>query len=41
MTWNAPVEEKCPKCGSSLFKKGGRSGKLICHKPDCGYERDI
>jgi len=41
MTWNAPVEEKCPKCGSSLFKKGGRSGKFICHKPDCGYERDI
>lgn len=23
MTWNAPVEDKCPKCGSTLFKKGG------------------
>ncbi len=41
MTWNAPVEDKCPKCGSSLFKKGGRSGKLLCEKPDCGYERPL
>ena len=23
MTWYAPVEDKCPKCNSSLFKKGG------------------
>ncbi|MGN1481812.1 type I DNA topoisomerase [Porcipelethomonas sp.] len=41
MTWNVPVEDKCPKCGSSLFKKGGKSGKLICEKPDCGYERNL
>ena len=41
MTWNAPVEDKCPKCGSSLFKKGGKAGKLLCEKPDCGYERNL
>lgn len=41
MTWNTPVEDKCPKCGSSLFKKGGRAGKLLCEKPDCGYERNL
>ena len=38
------IEEKrikCPKCGNTLFKKGGKSGKLICEKPDCGYERDV
>lgn len=41
MTWNVPSVEKCPKCGSSLFVKGGKSGKLICEKPDCGYEREL
>lgn len=41
MTWNVPSEEKCPQCGSSLFIKGGKSGKLICEKPDCGYEREL
>lgn len=41
MTWNEPVEEKCPRCGSSLFQKGKKNGKLICEKPECGFERDI
>ncbi|MDY4412844.1 MAG: type I DNA topoisomerase [Ruminococcus sp.] len=41
MTWNEPVEEKCPQCGSSLFRKGKKNGKLVCEKPECGYERDI
>lgn len=41
MTWNVPSEEKCPQCGSSLFIKGGKSGRLICEKPECGYEREL
>ncbi|MDO5560102.1 MAG: type I DNA topoisomerase [Oscillospiraceae bacterium] len=41
MTWHTPVEDKCPKCGCSLFKKGGKSGKLLCEKPGCGYERNL
>ena len=41
MTWSTPVEERCPKCGNTLFKKGGRAGKLVCEKPDCGYERPL
>ena len=41
MTWHAPVEERCPKCDSTLFKKGGKAGKLLCEKPDCGYERGL
>ena len=41
MTWNLPVEEKCPNCGSTLFQKGGKAGKLICEKPGCGYERPV
>jgi DNA topoisomerase-1 len=31
----------CPNCGSTLFRKGGKSGKLVCHKEGCGYERDL
>ncbi len=41
MTWNTPIEDKCPKCGSSLFKKGGKAGKILCEKPECGYERGL
>lgn len=41
MTWDIPTEEKCPKCGSTLFQKGGKNGVLLCHKPDCGYERNL
>lgn len=38
MTWDTPIDEKCPKCGSSLFRKGVRSNKTICHKEGCDYE---
>ncbi|MCD7800162.1 MAG: type I DNA topoisomerase [Ruminococcus sp.] len=41
MTWYVPVEDKCPKCNSSLFKKGGKNGKLLCLKEGCGYERNL
>ena len=26
---------------NTLFKKGGRAGKLVCEKPDCGFERPL
>ena len=29
MTWDMPVATKCEKCGSTLFRKGG---KLYCAK---------
>ena len=41
MTWDVPTAESCPKCASTLFKKGGAKGKLVCHKKDCGYEKDL
>ena len=31
------ITGKCPQCGSTLFKKGGRSGLLVCEKEGCGY----
>ena len=41
MTWDIPLVEKCPKCGSSLFRKGIRAPKIVCHKEGCGYEADF
>ena len=36
MTWDKPTEEKCPKCGKSLFK--GKGGMLSCLNDGCGYQ---
>lgn len=37
MTWQMPVNEKCPKCGSLLLKKGS---KLVCMDEQCGFAKD-
>ncbi len=36
MTWDKPTNEKCPKCGKSLFK--GKGGVLNCLDEKCGYK---
>ncbi len=36
MTWDKPTNEKCPKCGKSLFK--GRGGVISCLDEKCGYQ---
>ena len=36
MTWDKPTEEKCPKCGKSLFK--GKGSMLSCLDEKCGYQ---
>lgn len=42
MTWNLPIEEKCPQCGCTLFQRGGKTnGTLVCEKEGCGYERSL
>ncbi|HEX3026611.1 MAG TPA: topoisomerase DNA-binding C4 zinc finger domain-containing protein, partial [Clostridia bacterium] len=38
MTWDEPLKENCPRCGSSLFKK--RGGVIYCAKEGCGYEKE-
>ena len=38
MTWDEPVPEKCPQCGSTLFKK---KGQLYCAKEGCGFMKAI
>ena len=39
MTWDIPLEDKCPRCGSSLFKTTGRMKMIHCLKEGCGYEK--
>lgn len=39
MTWDIPLAEKCPQCGSSLFKTTGRVKMIRCLKEGCGYEK--
>ncbi len=41
MTWNEPTAEVCPQCGSTLFKKGGKSGTLNCLKEGCGFSKPV
>ena len=41
MTWEKPLLDKCPKCGSSMFKKAGRGGMMHCLKEGCGYETRV
>ena len=38
MTWDEPVPEKCPQCGSTLLKK---KGQLYCAKEGCGFVKAI
>ncbi len=38
MTWDVPQEQKCPKCGSNLFKK--RGGIVHCLKEGCGFVQE-
>ena len=38
MTWDEPVPERCPQCGSTLFKK---KGQLYCAKEGCGFVNAI
>lgn len=37
MTWDKPMDETCPECGKSLFKRKG--GLTVCLGEGCGFER--
>ena len=41
MTWDKPLEEKCPKCGAYLFQKTGRGAVIHCLKEGCDYSRPV
>ncbi|MEG2914994.1 MAG: DNA topoisomerase, partial [Oscillospiraceae bacterium] len=39
MTWDKPLEDLCPKCGGTLFKKTGKLSKIHCLKEGCDFEK--
>ena len=39
-SWDMPLEEKCPQCGKTLFRKKGKA-LAVCHDKKCGYEAEI
>ncbi len=41
MTWDTPLEETCPKCGSTLFRQNGKMKKIHCLKEGCGFEKAV
>ncbi len=41
VSWNEPINERCPQCGEILYKKAGKKPKIICAAEGCGYERIV
>lgn len=41
VSWNEPVNERCPQCGCILFKKKGKKPKLYCATEGCGFEKEF
>lgn len=41
VSWNEPVNERCPQCGEILYKKKGKKPMLFCAKEGCGYQKAI
>lgn len=39
VSWNEPVNERCPRCGEILFKKKGKKQTLFCAADGCGFEK--
>ena len=38
VSWDEPIKEKCPKCGSLLYKKFVKGNEAVkCNKEGCGY----
>ena len=38
-SWDMPIAEKCPDCGTGLFYRKSRKN-VICKNPACGYKRE-
>ncbi|MEE0914195.1 MAG: type I DNA topoisomerase [Ruminococcus sp.] len=41
VSWNEPVNERCPQCGEILFKKKGKKPVVFCAKEGCGFTKTI
>ncbi|MGN0454010.1 MAG: type I DNA topoisomerase [Ruminococcus sp.] len=41
VSWNEPVNERCPQCGEILYKKKGKKPTVFCAKEGCGYSKTL
>ncbi len=41
VSWNEPVNERCPQCGEILYKKKGKKPVLFCAKEGCGFTKTL
>lgn len=42
VSWNEPVDEKCPQCGNILVKKiTKKEHKLICSNKNCTFSKEL
>jgi DNA topoisomerase-1 len=43
VSWDMPVKEKCPDCGSFMMQKASKTSgsKIVCSNKECGYSREI
>lgn len=42
VSWDKPVEEKCPQCGSYMVEKGNnKNQRIVCSNQDCKYENRV
>lgn len=39
VSWDEPLNEKCPRCGKVLYRKKGKVPKIYCAEEGCGYSR--
>ena len=39
VSWDEPLNEKCPQCGHILFRKKGKTPKIYCAEEGCAYSR--
>ena len=38
-SWDMPLNEKCPQCGKTLYKKKSKN-LIVCADKSCGYKRE-
>ena len=41
LSWDPPIDEKCPVCGKTLLQKAGRGARIYCSNPECSYQRAV
>lgn len=42
ISWNKPVDKKCPQCGDILVYRTSKKGdKIICNNKNCNYEEQV